>query len=178
MFVDFCKAFDSILRGKLEQILLAYGLSKETVTALMMMILYENMKAMVYSPDREWFLWYCHWSHARRYINTISIHNLPRLRTMNINRFNERKWFLFHMHTHGTSRWHPTKTITNTDYEDDLTLFINTSAQAESLLYRLEQAARGIGVNMNWDKTELTHFNQDVAISLNNKPVKLVDQFT
>ena len=36
LFVDFTKAFDSIHRGKVEQILLAYGLPKETVAAIMM----------------------------------------------------------------------------------------------------------------------------------------------
>ena len=33
-FVDFTKAFDSIHRGKMEQILLAYGIPKETVAAI------------------------------------------------------------------------------------------------------------------------------------------------
>ena len=47
LFVDSSKAFDSIHRGKVEQILLAYGLSKETVTAIMM--LYKNMKIRVHS---------------------------------------------------------------------------------------------------------------------------------
>ena len=46
---DFSKAFDSIHRRKMEQILLAYGLPKETATAIMM--LYKNMEAMVHSPD-------------------------------------------------------------------------------------------------------------------------------
>ena len=36
LFVDFTKAFDSIHRGKMEQILLAYGLPEETVAAIMM----------------------------------------------------------------------------------------------------------------------------------------------
>ena len=40
LFVDFTKAFDSIQRGKIEQILLAYGLPKETIAAIMM--LYRN----------------------------------------------------------------------------------------------------------------------------------------
>ena len=39
------KAFDSILRGKMEQILLAYGLPKETVAAIMM--IYRNTKVKV-----------------------------------------------------------------------------------------------------------------------------------
>ena len=34
IFVDFTKAFDSIHRGKMEQILLAYGIPKETVAAI------------------------------------------------------------------------------------------------------------------------------------------------
>ena len=34
LFVDFTKAFDSIHRGKMELILLAYGLPKETVAAI------------------------------------------------------------------------------------------------------------------------------------------------
>ena len=35
LFVDFTKAFNSIHRGKMEQILLAYDLPKETVAAIM-----------------------------------------------------------------------------------------------------------------------------------------------
>ena len=37
LFVDFTKAFDSIHRGKIEQILLAYGLLKETIAAIMIL---------------------------------------------------------------------------------------------------------------------------------------------
>ena len=45
LFVDFSEVFDSIYRRKMEQILLAYSLPKETVTAIMM--LQKNMKSMV-----------------------------------------------------------------------------------------------------------------------------------
>ena len=51
LFVDFTKSFDSIHRGKMEQILLAYGLPKETVAAIM--ILYRNTKVKVRSPDGD-----------------------------------------------------------------------------------------------------------------------------
>ena len=37
LFVDFTKAFDFIHRGKMEQILQAYGIPKETVTAIMIL---------------------------------------------------------------------------------------------------------------------------------------------
>ena len=51
LFVDFTKAFDSIHKGKMEQILLAYGLPKETVAAIT--ILYKNTKVKVRSPDGD-----------------------------------------------------------------------------------------------------------------------------
>ena len=50
LFVDFTKAFDSIYRGKIEQIL-ANGPPKETVVAIMM--LYRNTKVEVRSPDGD-----------------------------------------------------------------------------------------------------------------------------
>ena len=51
IYVDFIKAFDSIHRGKMEQILLAYGIPKETVAAIT--ILYRNTKVKVRSPDGD-----------------------------------------------------------------------------------------------------------------------------
>ncbi len=51
IFVDFTKAFDSIHSGKMEQILLAYGIPKETVAAIT--ILYRNTKVKVRSPDGD-----------------------------------------------------------------------------------------------------------------------------
>ena len=51
LFVDFTKAFDSIHDGKMEQILLAYGLPKETVAAII--IFYRNTKVKVHYPDGD-----------------------------------------------------------------------------------------------------------------------------
>ena len=51
LFVDFTKAFDSIRRGEMEQILLAHSLPKETVAAIT--ILYRNTKVKVRSPDGD-----------------------------------------------------------------------------------------------------------------------------
>ena len=51
LFFNFTKAFDFIHKGKMEQILLAYGLPKETVAAIM--ILYRNTKVKVRSPDGD-----------------------------------------------------------------------------------------------------------------------------
>ena len=51
LFIDFSETLDFMQRGKMEQILLAYGLPKETVAAIMM--LYKNTKVKVCSPDRD-----------------------------------------------------------------------------------------------------------------------------
>ena len=49
LFVGFDKAFDSIHREKMEQILLTYSQDKETIIAIMM--LYRNTKVKVCSSD-------------------------------------------------------------------------------------------------------------------------------
>ena len=51
LFVDFTRAFDSIHKGKVEQILLAYGLPKENVAAIT--ILNRNTQVKVRSPDGD-----------------------------------------------------------------------------------------------------------------------------
>ena len=61
----------------------------------------------------------------------------------------------------------------------DIALLANTSAQAESLLYSLEQAVGDIGLHVNTDKTKYMCFNKSVDISiLNGSPLKLVDKFS
>ena len=51
LFVDFYEAFDSIHRGKMEQIVLRYGLPKEKIAVIMM--LYKDTKVKVRSPDGD-----------------------------------------------------------------------------------------------------------------------------
>ena len=61
------------------------------------------------------------------------------------------------------------------DYADDIVLLANTP----TLLHSLEQAAAGIGLHVNTDKTEYMCFNQRGDIStLNDSSLKLVDKST
>ena len=104
-----------------------------------------------------------------------SIHNLTRLCAININEM-KKKWFCTKRER---SIGYPTETITVRDYEDDLVLFPNATAQAESLLHNLEQAARGIGLYVHSDKTDLISFKQDGATSISkDKSLKLEVQFS
>ena len=51
LFVDFSKSFQSIHRGKMEQILLTYEFLIETIAVIMM--LYKNTEVKVRSPDED-----------------------------------------------------------------------------------------------------------------------------
>ena len=51
VFVDFRKAFDTIHRGKMMKILLAYGIPKKIVDAIR--VLYDNTRARIISLDGE-----------------------------------------------------------------------------------------------------------------------------
>ena len=67
--------------------------------------------------------------------------------------------------------------MTATDNAEDLPLFVNITAQTESLLHSLEQVAGGICLYVNANKAEFMCFKQEEAIStLNRKPLKLVAQ--
>ena len=175
LFVDFSRAFDSIHRGKMEQILLAYGLPKETVAAIMM--LYKNTKVKVRSPDEDtdYFdvvVGVLQGDTLALYLFIICLDYVLRtsIDIMKDNGFKLAK---------ERSRRYPAQTIMDTDYPDSIALLANTAAQAETLLYSLERAAAGIGLHVNADKTEYMCFNQRGDIStLNDSSLKLVDKFT
>ena len=174
LFVDFTKAFDSIDRGKMEQILQAYGLPKETVAAIT--ILYRNTKVKVRSPDgdTEYFDIVAGVLLGDTLAPYLFIICLYVLRT-SIDKIRENGFEL----TKKRSRRYPAKTITDADYADDIALLANTPNQAETLLHSLERAAAGIGLHVNAHKTEYMCYNQTGDIStLDGTSLKLVDKFT
>ena len=69
---------------------------------------------------------------------------------MNVNRSNKSKWFYIKKRKKkGQIRRYLAETITDAHYPYGLVFLVNTPVQAESLLHSLEQAARGIRINMN-----------------------------
>ena len=175
LFVDFTNVFDSIHRRKMEQILHAYSLPKETIAAIM--ILYRNTKVKVCSPDGDTdnhniVAGVLQGDTLAPYHFIICLHYV--LRT-SIDKIKENSFKL----TKERSRRYPAKTITDADYADDTVLLANTPAQAETLLHSLKQAAAGIGFHINAHKMEYMCFNQTGDIStLNSSPLKLVDKFS
>ena len=81
--------------------------------------------------------------------------------------------------TQKRSRSYTAKTITDVDYADDIVILANTPNQAETLLHSLEQAAAGIGLDVNAHKTEYMCYNQAGEISTQDgTSLKVVDKFT
>ena len=124
---------------------------------------------------RHRLLWHCCRFAARRYISPISVYHPPRLCASHIYRFNERqqlhagkgkkqKITCTNYYGRGLHQWHSAGKYTHL---------------SQILLNSMEQAAGGIGLHVNADKTENMCFNQRGNIStLNGGPLKLVDEFT
>ena len=175
IFVDFTKAFDSIHRGKMEQILLAYGIPKETVAAIT--ILYRNTKVKVRSPDgdTEYFDIVAGVLQGDTLAPYLFIICLDYVLRTSIDKIKENGFEL----TKKRSRRYPATTIADADYADDIAILANTPDQAETLLHSLEGAAASIGLHVNAHKTEYMCYNQTGDIStLEGTPLKLVDKFT
>ena len=173
IFVDFTKALDSIHRGKMEQILLVYGIPKETVAAIT--ILYRNTKVKVRSPDgdTEYFDIVAGVLQGDTLAPYLFIICLDYVLRTSIDKIRENGFEL----TKKRSRRYPAKTITDADYADDIAIL--APHQAETLLHSLERAAAGIGLYVNAHKTEYICDNQTGDIStLEGTPLKLVDKFT
>ena len=157
----------------MEQILLAYGIPKETVAAIM--ILYRNTKVKERSPDGDTdyldiVTSVLQGDTLAPYIFIICLDYALRTSIDNI----KEKGFEL---TKKRSRRYPAKIITDADYADDIAILANTPAQAETLLHTLERTAAGIGLHVNAHKTENMGFNQTCNISiLDSSSLKLVDK--
>ena len=175
IFVNFTKAFDSIHRGKMEKILLAYSLPKETIAAIL--ILYRNTQVEVRSPDEdtEYFNIVAGVLQGDTLAPYLFIICLDYVLRTSIDKIKENGFEL----TKKRSRRYPAKTITDADYADDIAILANTPNQAETLLHSLEWATAGIGLHVNAHKTEYMCFNQTGDIStLDGNSLQLVDKFT
>ena len=141
------------------------------------MMLYKNTKVKVHSPDgdTDYFdivVGVLQGDTLAPYLFIICLDYM--LRT-SINKMKDNSF----KRTKERSRRYLAQTITDTDYTDNIALLANTPAKAKTLLHSLEQAADGINLHVNADKTEYLCFNLRGDIStLNGSSLKLVDKFT
>ena len=125
LFVDFSKTFDSIYRGKMEQILLVYGLLKQAIAAIMM--LFKNTQVKVRSPDgdTDYFDIVAGVLQANTLAPYLFIICLDYVLRTSINKMKNNGFKL----AKKRSRSYPALTITDVDYVDDIALLANTPRQ-------------------------------------------------
>ena len=185
-FIDFKKAFDSVDRSKLMTILSAYGIPEKIVRAIA--IMYTDTMAKVLSPDGETdffeilagvlqgdtlapFLFVI----VIDYVLRTAVEGYEHLGlTLSEGRSAR-------LPRKANKAAHPSKSISDTGYADDLCMLSNTLEQAQELLDRVETAAAEVGLLINEKKTEYMSFSQPQAggtlASKTGKDLKKVDDF-
>lgn len=176
LFIDFKKAFDSVHREKLAEILLSYGVPEEIVSAIMM--LYINTRSMVRSPDGDTDFFdvtagVLQGDTLAPYLFIICLDYVLRISV-------DKDLALgFTLRLRRSAR-HPAVCLTDIDYADDLALLADTNSDAEKLLHILENAASEIGLYINCKKTKYIAQNQEQETqikSANDKNIESVDDF-
>ena len=134
----------------MEQILLVYGLPKETFAAIM--ILHRNTKVKVRSPDGDTDYFDIAAGVLRGITLTpyLFIIRLDYVLRTSIDKIKENGFKL----TKKRSRSYHAKTITDANNADDIALLTNTRVKAKTLLHSLKRAAAGIDLHVNAHKTE------------------------
>ena len=139
----------------MEQILLAYGLPKETITTIM--ILNRNTKVKVCFPDgdTDYFDIIAGVLQGDTLAPHLFMNCVDYVIRTSIDRIKENSFELIKKR----SRRYPAKTITDADFADDIAVLANAPAQAETLLQCLERTSADIGLHVSAHKTECMCFN-------------------
>ena len=148
-FIDFSKAFDSISRTRMEEVLYNYGLSTKIVTAVMSM--YSGTAARVVtadgcSADFQVEAGVLQGDTLAPYLFVIVVDYVLRAAIPD-----DSVGFMIQKRL---SRRHPAKYVTDLDFADDIALLSGTMANAQTLLTAVEENAAAVGLHINMKKTE------------------------
>ena len=177
VFVDFKKAFDSVHRGRMLDILKAYDIPPRLHRAIT--TIYENTQSKVTTPDGE-----TNYFEVKRGVlqgDTLA----PYLFAIVIDFImcktyeNHEIELGFKLQRRRSTR-HPDVTVTDLDFADDLALITEEIEQGQEVLNRLETEAEGVGLLCNAKKTEVQVINQTPPVIITSKSgdqLKVVDNF-
>ena len=174
-FVDFRKAFDSVSREKMFEILPLYGIPDKIVSAIR--ALYTSTKAKVVSPDGDTALFDIQAGvlQGDTLAPFLFILVLDYVLRISVDTINNKGIKIKSKLGSRNSALH----LTDLDFADDLALISENIQNASELLHALEKAASQVGLFCNEGKTEfLSSTGQDYTLrSLNNVNLKKVDDF-
>lgn len=177
VFVDFSKAFDSVDRSKMFEILKLYGLPDDIISAIRVM--YTDTNSTILSTDGETvsfpikagilqgdtlapFLFIM----VVDYVMRVSVDTISEKGCQLQPRRGSRK---------------PAEYLTDTDFADDIALITRSLEHAQDLLQSLERASNCVGLYLNETKTELLNRcqtdNQHPVKTLNGTSLKQVEDY-
>ena len=177
VFVDFSKAFDSIDRTQMFEILGLYGIPEPIIEAIR--VLYTNTTLTIMTPDGETdpFDIVAGILQGDTLAPFLFIVVLDYVLRMSLDQINTKG---LQLHPRKSSR-HPAVHLTDADFADDIAIISNSLENAQSLLSSLESAANCIGLYLNESKTEYISFSQTddplVIKTINNTILKRVDDY-
>ena len=101
---------------------------------------------------RQRLLRYCCWSSARRYITTLSVYNLPKLHSSNVDIIKEKGLTL----KKASSRLYPVETIMDIDYVDGIVLLVYTLTKPNSCC--IAWSRQQVALASTWIQTKWNMF--------------------
>lgn len=178
IFIDFSKAFDSIDRTTMFEILELYGIPSQIVDAIK--VLYTNNSSTILSPDGETPAFdikagILQGDTLAPFLFIIVVDYVLR---MSLDLSKDKG---LEVKPRRSSR-HPAEYITDTDFADDISIISSSLQNAQDLLTSLEKAANCVGLYLNVSKTE--YMNNSVVAdpnfqmkTLNDYILKLVNDY-
>ena len=153
--VDFKKAFDSVNRDKMFEILKAYGILNQIVLARASM--YYNTEAIVCSPggETDFFAFHAGVLQGDTLAPYLLIIALDYAMRSAIEGYEDLGFTL----TERRSRRSAAVMITDTDFADDIALISNNLDKVQSLLEGVETGATEVALHINTGKTEYMAYN-------------------
>ena len=159
VFIDFCKAFDSINHQAMFHILSAYGVPPRLLQAIILS--YDNLRAKISSPDGEtdYFKIFAGVMQGDTLAPFIFVIVLDYALRKAINGNEEELGFTL---SERRSRTDPATSICDLDFADDIVLLSNEIDQARRLLNSVEGECRQVGLEPNAGKTKSMFFNTEI----------------
>ena len=177
VFVDFSKAFDSVDRDKMFEILKSYGIPDKIIAAIK--VLYTDNSATVITPDGESnpfeiLAGILQGDTLAPFLFIIVVDYILR---MSIDQINSKGLQL----TPRRSSRYPATYLTDTVFADDIALISESLENAQSLLHSLEEAANCVGLYLNETKTEfltkgISYINNGIS-TIRNSKLKQVEDY-
>ena len=167
VFVDFSKAFDSVDRSKMFEILELYGIPNEIIAAIKLM--YTDTSSTILTTDGETPS--CPILAGILQGDTLAPFLFIMLLTMYVrisaDTMSENG---YQLRPKRSSRY-PAELLTDTDFADDIALISQSLEHAQDLLQSHEQASNGVGLYLNETKTKC----MNRCLLNNNNPVKTLN---